>query len=126
MNGNDISSVGANLKKILSAETEMLLSGRAADAVSLIEEKMSAMRELELLLEAPNQNTVPALQRREIETIKQMAEVNAVHFETIRNGVHNAISRLESLHGSAYVGSYKPGGGKVSFPEATGRYMKKS
>lgn len=115
-----------NLKTILACEMEMLQAGRISDATALIGEKMTAMRDLELMLEDESLSNVTPSQRQEIEEIRQMAILNAVHFETIRNGVRNAIARIENLDGHVYVGSYKLGGEKVAFPEACGRYSKKS
>ena len=115
-----------NLKTILACEIEMLQSGRVSDAAALIDEKMAAMRDLEVMFEAKSLSKVTPSQRLEIEEIIQMAKLNAVHFEAIQNGVRNVIARIENLDGNAYVGSYKPGGGKVAFPEASGRYSKKS
>ncbi len=118
----------AHLKDILETEKRLLLSGHAQDAAALIEEKMRALQEFESIVGAEHLSALSALQRREIATIAQMemANENAAHFEAIRNGLHSAIARLETLHGSAYVGSYSHNGGKVAFPEATGQYRTKA
>ena len=34
--------------------------------------------------------------------------------------------RLESLHASAYVGSYTQTGGQMAFTEVTGQFLKKA
>ncbi len=116
----------AHLKDILETEKRLLLSGHAQDAAALIEEKMRALQEFESMVGTEHLSALSALQRREIATIAQMANENAAHFEAIRNGLHSAIARLETLHGSAYVGSYSHNGGKVAFPEATGQYRTKA
>ena len=113
------------LMDILKAEKILLQSGRAQDSVSLIEDKMNAMQAFEAAFEAQPQNTISIQQRRDIQAIFDMAKENSAHFEAIRNGLSNAITRLETLHGSAYVGSYNHDGGKVPFSGATGQYQNK-
>lgn len=126
MTGSADNTGFAHLKDVLETEKRLLLSGNAQDAAALIEEKMSALQEFEATIGAERLTSLSALQRREIETIAQMATENSAHFEAIRNGLHNAIARLETLHGSAYVGSYNRDGAKMAFPEATGQYRKKA
>ncbi|MCF6329223.1 MAG: hypothetical protein L3J02_05440 [Henriciella sp.] len=113
------------LMDILEAEKTLLQSGRAQDTVSLIEDKMSAIQAFETAFEAQSQNSISSLQHRNIQAIIKMAKENSAHFEAIRNGLSSAITRLEALHGSAYVGSYKQDGEKIPFSGATGRYLSK-
>lgn len=119
-------AVLARLREILGVERDLLLTGRAKEAVSLIEEKSDVLRQVETALEAQDPNSIPSAQRREIEAVFQLAEENAMHFEAVRNGLRNAIGRIEAMHANAYVGSYGKDGGKVPFSEATGQYRTKA
>jgi hypothetical protein len=114
------------LVEVLEHERELLLTGQAAGAAALIEEKMHALQDFESLLEATNVSAAPLGVRRAIEAIIQLAEENAAHMEAIRNGIRNAISRLEGITASAHVGSYRHDGGQISFTNATGAFNRKA
>ncbi len=114
------------LAEVLEQERELLLTGQAAGAADLIEEKMLALQDFESLMESTDIGALPLGTRRGIEAIILMAEENAAHMEAIRNGIRSAISRLESLTSSAHVGSYRPDGGQISFTNATGAFNRKA
>lgn len=118
--------VFARLAEILEYERELLLSGRAAEAASLIEEKMEALEDFEASLEGGVLSSGSLLMRRAAEHIIQLAEENAAHMEAIRNGLRHAITRLEGLTTSAHVGSYGQGGVQMSFTNATGIFSRKA
>jgi len=122
----DTETVFARLADVLDHEQELLLSGRAAEVASLIEEKMAALRDFEALLESPGIAGASLDTRRAAERIIQMAEENAAHMEAIRNGLRHAISRIERLNASAHVGSYGQGGAQLSFTNATGTFNRKA
>ncbi len=121
-----IETVFSRLADILDEERDLLLSGRAAEVASLIEEKMEALRDFENLLESPGIAGASMETRRAAETIIKMAEENAAHLEAIRNGLRHAISRIERLNASAHVGSYGQGGAQLSFTNATGTFSRKA
>jgi hypothetical protein len=114
------------LAEVLEQERELLLTGQAAGAADLIEEKMLALQDFESLMESTDIGALPLGTRRGIEAIILMAEENAAHMEAIRNGIRSAISRLESLTSSAHVGSYRRDGGQISFTNATGAFNRKA
>lgn len=114
------------LTDILEQERELLQSGRAAQAVELIEAKMIALQDFELLLESKELTGISRETRRAIARIIQMAEENTAHMEAIRNGIRRAIGRLESLNSNAHVGSYGRGGAQLSFSNATGAFNRKA
>ena len=114
------------LKNALVEERRLLLSGQARDTVGLLPAKLSAMEDLQTAFGSLEPDAVPAAYREDIAGIARLARENAVHFEAVRNGMRRAIQRLESLHASAYVGSYTQTGGKVAFTEVTGRFLKKA
>jgi thioredoxin-like negative regulator of GroEL len=113
------------LASVLEQEKELLQSGRAAEAASLIGEKMSALQDFEAIVQGMGELGATMQKRRAIEEIVQMAEENAAHMDAIRNGIRHAIRRLESLNDSAFVGSYGRGGAQLSFTNATGSYNRK-
>jgi hypothetical protein len=114
------------LAEVLEQERGLLLTGQAAGAADLIEEKMLALQDFESLMESTDIGALPLGTRRGIEAIIRMAEENAAHMEAIRNGIRSAISRLESLTSSAHVGSYRRDGGQISFTNATGAFNRKA
>ena len=122
MNTAMLNPVFVRLADVLEQERELLLTGQAAGAAALIEEKMQALQDFESLLESTEVATAPLGARRAIEAIVQLAEENAAHMEAIRNGIRHAISRLEAITSSAYVGSYRYDGAQISFTNATGAF----
>lgn len=118
--------VFARLADVLEHERDLLLTGQAAGAAALIEEKMLALQDFETLLESTDVAAASMGVRRAIETIIQMAEENAAHLEAIRNGIRHAINRIESITSSAHVGSYRYDGAQISFTNATGAFNRKA
>lgn len=118
--------VFVRLADVLEHERELLLTGQAANAAALIEEKMLALQDFESLLESTDVATAPLGVRRAIEAIIQLAEENAAHMEAIRNGIRRAINRLDALTTSAHVGSYRFDGAQISFTNATGAFDRKA
>ena len=126
MSGQIDKSLLDRLRDLLVTERELIVTGRAKEAVGLIEDKASAMEAVEAAVNALPATTLPAPERREIESVIQIARENAVYFEAIRHGLRSAISRLEGMHANAYVGSYGAHGQQLAFPQATGAYRKKA
>ncbi len=114
------------LSDILELERELLETGRAADIASLIEEKMEALQDFETTLKSGHLSRASQAELRVAEKIIQMAEENAAHMEAVRNGLRQAIRRLENLNSSAHVGSYGRGGAQLSFTNATGVFNRKA
>ncbi|MBU1288814.1 MAG: hypothetical protein KJ871_13940 [Alphaproteobacteria bacterium] len=114
------------LQDILAIEKDMLLTGRARDAVSLMDEKLGAITSLESALADPELRAMIEDHQGLLRAIAKSAKENAAHFDAIRNGLRHAIDRLQSLHAGAYVGSYGRGGQKVPFTEVTGQFHKKA
>ncbi len=126
MNDNDFSVQTTRLKEILLSEKELLLTGRAREVASLVEEKMGAMQDLETYLASREPASLTSEHRAHIETIVRLSKENSVHFEAVRNGLRHAIERLETMHGSVYVGSYTQDGSKIPFTEVTGQFRRKA
>jgi len=126
MNKVEKDPVFIRLYDVLKLEREYLQTGRAAEAASLIEEKMLALQDFETLLGATDVPNAPLQNRRAIQTIIQMAQENAAHLEATRNGIRSAITRLEGIAASAHVGSYRQGGAQISFTNATGAFNRKA
>lgn len=114
------------LRDVLVAERQLLIAGQPGETTTLIAEKLGAMEELEKAFGTLEPGEVPAAYRAEMVEIVQLAKENSVHFEAIRHGMRRAIQRLESLHASAYVGSYTQTGGQMAFTEVTGQFLKKA
>ncbi|MEL6829407.1 MAG: hypothetical protein AAFO63_04650 [Pseudomonadota bacterium] len=115
----------SDLKAVLAEEGEMLQTGRAHEAATLINQKLTAIEAFEITFGAKELSEVTIEQRESLKFIAELAEENARHFEAIRNGLTNVISRLQSADSTAYVGSYGRQGGKVAFPDASGGFSKK-
>jgi uncharacterized protein (DUF2342 family) len=113
------------LIRVLQLERELLTTGRATEAASLIEEKMLALQDFEALIALKGLGGASPEKRQVVERIVQMAEENAAHMDAIRNGIRRAISRLESLNTGAQVGSYGRGGAQLSFSNAVGTFNRK-
>lgn len=126
MSNVDLSAQTARLKDILLSERNLLLTGRARDAAALMPDKMDAMQDIEAFLADREPNSLPAAHRTDMEEIVRLSRENSAHFEAIRNGLRHAIERLESMHGSAYVGSYAQNGTKIPFTEVTGQFRRKA
>lgn len=112
----------AHLRMLLETERDLLRSGRAKEAVALIEDKSQALRALEAALNGQARGSVGPERQRAIAGVIRMAAENALHFEAVRNGLRSAISRLEGLHANAYVGAYGENGAQLPFSRAFGRY----
>ena len=123
---NSFRDKATRLKDILAIEKDMLLTGRARDAISLMDEKLDAITSLESALADPEMRAMVADHQSILQSIAISAKENAAHFIAVQNGLRHAIDRLQSLHASAYVGSYGRDGGKVPFTEVTGQFRKKA
>ncbi|MEQ8320749.1 MAG: hypothetical protein RH946_10830 [Rhodospirillales bacterium] len=126
MNHPELSAQTARLKDILLSEKDFLLTGRAREAAALMSDKMEAMQDLEAFLETRQPQSLPNEHRADMETIVRLSTENSAHFQAIRNGLRHAVERLESLHSSAYVGSYAQNGRKIPFTEVTGQFRTKA
>lgn len=126
MNHPELSAQTARLKDILLSEKDFLLTGRAREAAALMSDKMEAMQDLEAFLETRQPQSLPSEHRADMETIVRLSTENSAHFQAIRNGLRHAVERLESLHSSAYVGSYAQNGSKIPFTEVTGQFRTKA
>ena len=115
-----------DLVAILEEEQALLSAARAAEAAELAGRKLAALQALEQSLQhsSPVQNT-PRL-RDGIGYIQRLAEENARFLEAIRHGLQSAITRIESMNSSAYVGSYGRGGSQMAFTLATGAFNRKA
>lgn len=126
MSHAQISEEITRLKDVLEQERHYLLSGQPLETATLMEAKLAAMDGLERAFGSLEPDDIPSLYRRDMAGIVQAAKENAVHFEAVQNGLQQAISRMKSLHASAYVGSYTQTGSKVAFTEVTGQFLKKA
>ena len=126
MSNQDLRAQTARLKDILLSEKDMLLTGRAREAAELLPVKMEAMQDIEAYLESREPGSLPIEHRADMELIVRLSKENSAHFEAIRNGLRHAIERLESMHSSAYVGSYAQNGSKIPFTEVTGQFRRKA
>ena len=126
MPADSIRDRATRLQNILAIEKDMLLSGRARDAISLMDEKLDAITSLETALANPEMRAMIDDHQSILQSIAISAKENAAHFVAVRNGLRHAIDRFQSLHASAYVGSYGRDGGKVPFAEVTGRFHRKA
>jgi hypothetical protein len=126
MSVRENSAQTGRLRDILLSERNLLLTGRARDAAALVPAKMEAMQDLEAFLEDRQLNSHSVGHRAEMEEIVRLSKENSAHFDAIRNGLRHAIERLESMHGSAYVGSYAQNGNKIPFTEVTGQFRRKA
>lgn len=125
MTTSNLEQAMTDLLDVLSEEGEMLQSGRAHEAAGLINRKLSAVESFEVTFGAKQLSEVTLEQRANLKTIASLAEENARHFEAIRNGLTNVITRLQSADSTAYVGSYGREGSKVTFSDASGGFSKK-
>lgn len=126
MNNAAHTSLIDDLVAILEEEQALLSAARAAEAAALTERKLAAMQALEhTLQQSPQQPATPRL-RDALGQIQRLAEENARFLEAIRFGLQSAITRIESLNSSAYVGSYGRGGSQMAFSLATGGYNRKA
>ncbi len=123
---DSIREKATRLQNILAIEKDMLISGRARDAISLMDEKLDAITSLETALADTEMRAMVNDHQSILQSIAISAKENAVHFVAVRNGLRHAIDRLQSLHASAYVGSYGRGGQKVPFTEVAGQFHKKA
>ena len=122
----ELSAQTGRLRDILLSERSLLLTGRARDAAALMPDKMEAIQDLEAFLADRELNSHPVGHRADMEEIVRLSRENSAHFDAIRNGLRHAIERLESMHGSAYVGSYAQNGSKIPFTEVTGQFRRKA
>jgi hypothetical protein len=126
MNNPELRAQTARLRDILLSEKDLLLTGRAREAAELLAVKMEAMQDIEAFFESLEPNSLPVEHRADMELIVRLSKENSAHFEAIRNGLRHAIDRLESMHSSAYVGSYAQNGSKIPFTEVTGQFRRKA
>jgi hypothetical protein len=126
VNHSDLSAQTARLKEILLSEKDFLLTGRAREAAALLSDKMEAMQGIETFLETRESKSFPMGHRADMEEIVRLSRENSAHFKAIRNGLRHAVERLESMHSSAYVGSYAQNGSKIPFTEVTGQFRTKA
>lgn len=112
----------ARLRTLLETERDLLRSGRAKEAVGLVDDKSQALRELEAALNGQTRASVSPERQKAIAGVIRMAAENAIHFEAVRNGLRSAIARLEGMHANAYVGAYGENGAQLPFSQAFGKY----
>lgn len=116
----------ADLAAILEEEHALLSTNRAAEAASLVERKLAALQAFETGIRESDPKLATPRIRNAVGYIQNLAEENARFLEAIRNGVRSAVSRLEALNSSAYVGSYGRGGTQMAFTLATGAFNRKA
>ncbi|MFN7180385.1 hypothetical protein [Hyphomonas sp.] len=115
-----------DLVAILEEEQALLSAARAAEAAELAGRKLAALQALEQSLQhSPSVQNTPRL-RDGISYIQRLAEENARFLEAIRHGLQSAITRIEGMNSSAYVGSYGRGGSQMAFTLATGAFNRKA
>lgn len=125
MSEHRIEEALSTLEDVLVRERELLLSGRARETANLIGEKISALEVFDAVVVNGAENRLRDGQRKRVDAVVGLAKENATHFTAVRNGLQNAISRIESMTDGAYVGAYGANGGQTAFPKATGGYVKK-
>lgn len=115
-----------DLVAVLEEEQALLSAARASEAADLASRKLAALQALEEgLQQAPPVQDMPRL-RDSIGYIQRLAEENARFLEAIRHGLQSAITRIEGMNSSAYVGSYGRGGSQMAFTLATGGFNRKA
>lgn len=119
-------SVFDELTSVLEEERELLAAGRPGEAAGLVERKLSALQAFEAGIRGAAPGTVSDRQRSLVERIQRLAAENARFLEAARHGIRSAISRLEGMNSSVYVGSYGRGGSQMAFTLATGGFNRKA
>ncbi len=110
-----------HLLGLLASERAALVAGDLAAALARSEEKLRLLGALEQdMRTAPERVPVTQLDR-----IRSAARENAQHLNAIRNGLQNAISRLDRLSHDTSVGAYSSAGAHVPFKSAAGTYLRK-
>lgn len=115
-----------DLRDVLEAERAALISGHAREAVALMDRKMQALKAFDAIVEGAGSMPANSGLRADIEDIVGLARENASHFAAVRNGMNNAVTRLNSMSDTSYVGSYNANGARTPFPKASGGYVKKA
>lgn len=114
------------LTSVLEEERGLLSAGRAGEAAGLIERKLNALQAFEAAIRGAQPGSISDHHRRLAERVQRLANENARFLEAARHGIRSAISRLEGLNSSVYVGSYGRGGSQVAFSLATGGFNRKA
>ena len=125
MNPDEVDALAARIKEILLGERDLLVSGQAADALALAEDKSQAIEQFEAIVRSPHSAGSRTRLRKHLTDISKISKENELHFIAVRNGVRNLIVRLEDLGQSTSAGIYNQYGDGVRFSGSVGGYEKK-
>lgn len=114
------------LGEILVEERQCLRSMEVEKLVERSTEKLSLVKELEALLAVQSEDDLSAGSRTALTRVAQLAQGNDQHFNAVRMGLSNAISRLSRQGTESDAGAYNQYGEQVRFRDATGGYLKKA
>lgn len=125
MKNSEILNISSVLKEILLKERELLVEGRANDALSLKDQKENALENLTEALQSLQSSSGVGDNLFYLKDIIRLAKANEIHFIAVRNGLRNLMSRLASTDASSQAGVYNQYGNQIRFSGATGGYIKK-
>ena len=126
MNGQNISELTTELRDLLLQERDLLRAGNAAQSAGLVDRKLELMKALNPIMESLSGSGpgIPQAQIAVLSDIQKLATENAMHFDSVRNGLRSLIERLDKTSESTRIGTYDQHGNQMKFNRGEGVYRK--
>ncbi len=124
MNSQDVSGLTTELRDLLILERDLLRAGDAPKTAALVDRKLELMKELNPIMESWMSGGFPKTQLDVLTEVQKIASENALHFESVRNGLTSLIERLDTNSESTRIGTYDQYGNQMKFNRGEGGYRK--
>lgn len=124
MRAKQAADITRELRELLIEERDLLKSGHAAETIELAGRKRELIETLEPLMNSWAAQHVPPAQFKAVAEIQTLAKENALHFNSVRNGLRSLIERLDSHSENSKIGAYDQYGNQMKFTRSEGGYKK--
>ena len=124
MNAQEVSKLTTELCDLLMRERDLLRAGNAAETADLVDRKLELMSSLNPIIDSWVPGSVPAHHIEALSNIQKIASENALHFESVRNGLSSLIDRISANSDATRIGTYDQYGNQMKFDRGEGGYRK--
>ena len=124
MSSQQVSQLTTELRDLLILERDLLRAGNAAETAALVDRKLELMKDLGPIMETWTKGRTPPNQLQTLSEVQKLASENALHFESVRNGLSSLIERLDRSSETTRIGTYDQYGNQMKFQRSEGRYKK--
>ena len=124
MTAQNVSELTRELRDLLIQERDLLRAGNAVETAALVDRKLEIMRSLNPIIDSWTAESAPKIHLDALSNIQKIASENALHFESVRNGLSSLIERLDANSDVTRIGTYDQHGNQMKFNRGEGGYRK--